>query len=431
MSEEFLHFLWQYKLYKPGKFYTCDGQLLEMVHPGLPNGSSEESGDAGPDFFNAKIKFDGTLWAGNVEIHHRASDWFLHGHHQDPLYDNVILHVVGKHDEDTISSKGTYLPVWEMQVDNALLDRYQRLFAQNGRIPCEKDIHTVSSIEISSWTERMLAEKLERKTADIEKLLEGRQNDWNEVFYIVLARNFGFGLNGEPFELLARQTPWTLVGRNADSQVKLEALFLGQAGFLDKLMYEDEHSALLAREYKILKQKYSLETLPEYLWKFLRLRPVNFPTIRLVQLAALFSHRATLLDKLLEQETLSAVRDQLQARPLPYWETHYRPGVQGNKRSKKLGRQAVDLIIINTLVPFFFAYGRLRGKPRVEQKALEWLSELPPEKNRVIKNWELVLPDFDISSAAESQALVHLKRHYCDHHKCLRCRIGHRIIALK
>jgi len=249
------------------------------------------------------------------------------------------------------------------------------------------------------------------------------------VFYVVLARNFGFGLNGGPFERLARQTPWKIVGRNADSQLKLEALFLGQAGFLNKLVYEDEHTSLLGREYAILRRKYGLESLPEHIWKFLRLRPVNFPTIRLVQMAALFASYPSFFDVLLDCNELWRVRELFRAKPLPYWDHHYRPGVEGKKRTKMLGRQAVDLIIINTVVPFFFAYGRLRGKSSLEQRAIDWLTEMPSESNRIVKNWQRLRNDQVAFSAAESQGLIHLKRNYCDHHKCLHCRIGHRIIA--
>ncbi|MFW6043713.1 MAG: DUF2851 family protein [Marinilabiliaceae bacterium] len=425
MSEEFLHFIWQHKLYNPGVFYTSQDQLLEVIDPGLHNRN------AGPDFFNAKIKLDGILWAGNIEIHKFASEWFRHGHQNDPLYDNVILHVVVHHDENAYSSKGRVLPVWCMDIDDAIEARYRSLYDHRGWIACEKKVSAVPTIEFNSWIERMLAEKLEQKTSEIEKLLQRYNNDWEEVFYVVLARNFGFGLNGEPFERLARQTPWRIVGRNADSQVKLEALFLGQAGFLDKLVCDDEHTALLGREYAVLRQKYGIEPLPEYVWKFLRLRPVNFPTIRLVQMAALFASSPSLFNAFLECEMLARVRELLRVSPLSYWDHHYRPGVVGKKRTKMLGRQAMDLIIINTVVPFFFAYGRLRGRASLEQKAIDWLTEMPPESNTIVKNWEHFRNGKVVPSAAESQGLVYLKRNYCDHQKCLYCRIGQMIIAHK
>ncbi len=425
MSENFLHFLWQHKLYKPGMFFTSNNKLMEVVDPGLLNS------DAGPDFFNAKIKLDGILWAGNVEIHIKASDWKRHNHHTDRLYDNVILHVVFDDDERVYSTTGRLIPAWKMDVSQQIQQKYYSLSRHKGWIACEGQINRVPGFLIRNWIERMLVEKLERKVSSIETLLASYRNDWQEVFYIVLARNFGFGLNGEPFERLARQTPWKIVGRNATDAERLEALFLGQAGFLDGLIYDDDYMALLNREYVILKQKYSLEPLPVHLWKFLRLRPVNFPTVRLVQLAALIAKNNKLFDALLHCENLNRVRELLKIQPLPYWNTHYRPCVTGSgeSKSKKLGKQAVDLIIINTVIPLIFAYGKLRGQPELQNKALEWLSGLPVEKNNIVSGWARPQINVNAVSAADSQGLVFLKRTYCDHRKCLSCHIGHRIVS--
>jgi len=423
MSEEFLHFLWQHKLYKPGMYITSNQKVMEVLHPGLPNF------DAGPDFFNAKVKLDGLLWAGNVEIHHKASDWRKHNHHTDPLYDNVVLHVVLENDEAVFSTAGRPIPAWEMDIPEKTEQGYRDLHNHKGWIACEEQISQISGIDIQNWIERMLIEKLENKVEGINKLLEVFRNDWQEVFYIVLARNFGFGLNGEPFERLARQTPWKIAGHIADAPEKLEALFLGQAGFLDGMVYDDEYISLLKREYLLLKQKHALESLPAHLWKFLRLRPVNFPTIRLVQLAALISRNSFLFDSLLECCNIKEARTLLQAEPAPYWRNHYRPCAEGSKSSKKLGRQAVDLIIINTVIPLFFAYGKMRGKSELQQKSLDWLTELPPEKNNLVRGWANTNIDVQNFSAAESQGLVYLKKNYCDHRRCLSCRVGHKLVA--
>jgi hypothetical protein len=423
MSEAFLHFLWQHKLYKPGVFYTSNRKQMEVVHPGLSNS------DAGPDFFNAKIKLDGMLWAGNVEIHHKASEWVRHRHHCDPLYDNVVLHVVLINDEEIFSTNGRRIPAWEMEVSEKVRKEYRGLQEHKGWIACEGKIELVPVIEVNNWVERMLVEKLEQKISYVQDLLDVYCSDWQEVFYVVLSRNFGFGLNGDAFERLARQTPWKIVGRNADSSEKLEALFLGQAGFLDGLVYDDNYISLLHREYGILQNKYGLQSLPSHLWKFLRLRPVNFPTIRLVQLSALLARENALFDALLHCRNLSEARELLYAEPSDYWRQHFRPGAKGKASSKKLGRQAIDLIIINTVIPLLFAFGKLRGKPLFQQKAIDWLGELPPESNRIVKEWEA--PGIGISalSAADSQGLVYLKKHYCDHRKCLCCRIGHKVVA--
>ncbi len=423
MSEEFLHYLWQHKLYKGGLYSTTHGLPLEVIHPGLPNT------DAGPDFFNAKVKIDDTLWAGNVEVHIRASDWYRHNHHTDESYNNVILHVVLEADREVTGTTGNVIPAWEMQFNPLLQMGYESLIRHDGWIPCEGRINQLPLFDIYAWLERMLIEKLEQKVTAIQDLLQAYNNDWEEVFYITLARNFGFGLNGQPFEQMARQTPWKIVLRSADDRERLEALFLGQAGFLEGLVHDDPYITLLAREYTILRKKYDLIPLPVYQWKFLRLRPVNFPTIRLVQLASLFSRNQKLFSSLLECNSLKAIYELLQAAPSEYWNYHYRPGAIGQPGSKKLGEHSRQLIVINTVVPLLFAYARLRDKPVYQQKALDWLAQMSPEKNSIITGWAQKGIGIVAQSAGESQALVYLKKQYCDHRKCLACRIGHKLVA--
>ncbi|MGQ1889069.1 DUF2851 family protein [Thermophagus sp. OGC60D27] len=424
MSEDFLHFIWQHKLYKPGLFISDQGQKIEIIHPGLPNN------DCGPDFFNAKIKLDDVLWAGNVEIHLKASDWTRHQHHLDHLYNNVVLHVVLNNDAMVTTAGGRTVPTWEMEIPQWVLNRYEELRDHRGWIACEEMIHQIPAFEMSSWVQRMLVEKLEQKVDAIKALLAASENNWQEMFYRVLARNFGFGVNGDPFERLARQTPWNIVARNADRSVKLEALFLGQAGFLDRVLFEDEYMRVLKREYALLKTKYQLSSLPEHVWKFLRLRPGNFPTIRLVQLAALLVGNPLMFDHLLNCRHLSEIRELFQAEPSQYWLDHYKPDVPGKKHSRKLGKQAVDLIIINTVVPVLFAYGKLRGKPELEQSSLNWLECLEPEQNGVVNRWKKFLPHVDINSAAVTQGLVYLKKNYCDLSNCLKCRVGRKVMTM-
>lgn len=423
MSEDFLHFLWQHRLYKQGLFVSDQGHNIEIVHPGLPNT------DSGPDFFNAKIKLDNVLWAGNVEIHLKASDWNRHQHHLDHLYDNVVLHVVLENDAEVHTAEGRSVPAWEIQIPQSILQSFNDLNRHRGWIHCEKMIGRFPGFEISSWIERMLVEKLERKVDIIETLLDGSRNDWQSVFYVMLTRNFGFGLNGDPFEQLARQTPWTIVARNADSQEKLEALLLGQAGFLDGIMYEDEYVRLLKREYALMQRKYNLKPLPAHLWKFLRLRPGNFPSLRLVQLAAILSAHPTMFDKMLECQNLSVISELFQVEPCAYWNSHYKPDVKGKRHSTRVGKQAIELIIINTVVPLLFAYGKLRGLSRLRQKSFDLLETLPPERNSIVRKWNKTLPNVNIRSAAETQGLVYLKKNYCDQHKCLICRVAQKVMA--
>lgn len=423
MNEEFLHFLWQYKYYKPGLFFTDQDHQMEVIHPGLPNSN------AGPDFFNAKIKLDEVIWAGNVEIHIHASDWYRHSHHQDPLYDNVVLHVVLHNDREIVNSSGRLIPGWEMDVPGNILKDYQTLKSHKGWVACEDFISDVPGFEMDAWIERMLIEKLEKKVTGISELLTSYRNDWQQVFFVVLSRNFGFGLNGDPFEQLARQIPWQYILKNADSPVKLEALFLGQAGFLEVLLHEDKYVQMLVREYRLMKHKYNLSPMSAHLWKFLRMRPGNFPTVRLVQLAALISGNPFLFDKLLACKNLNDARNLLSVKPSEYWHNHYRPGVEGPIKSKKTGKQTIDLIIINTVIPLFFAYGKLRSNSMLQQRALDWLAELPPEKNSIVSGWERPSIGIKALSSAQSQGLVYLKRNYCNHRKCLSCRVGHKALS--
>ncbi len=423
MNEDFLHYLWQYKSYKPGLFITDQEHRMEVVHPGLPNS------DAGPDFFNAKIKLDGVVWAGNVEIHKKASEWNQHHHDQDPLYDNVILHVVLDNDKEVKTSSGRCVPCWELEIPENVLRDYQLLYSNKGWVACEGFIHTLPRFEIHGWIERMLIEKLEKKVESIGELLKTYRNDWKQVFFVVLARNFGFGLNGDSFEQLARNIPWQIIQKNADATDKLEALFLGQAGFLSGLIHEDEYIHKLAGEYELLRYKYELSPMSSHRWKFLRMRPGNFPTIRLVQLAALISGNAFLFDRLLSCRELSEARKLLTASPTEYWKRHYRPDVAAPARSKKIGKQAVDLLILNTVVPLFFAYGKLRSNESLQQRALEWLSLMPPEKNSIVDGWGHRSIGVVAASSADSQGLVYLKKYYCDHKKCLSCRIGHKALS--
>ncbi|SFF01798.1 DUF2851 family protein [Thermophagus xiamenensis] len=423
MNEDLLHFVWQHKLYKQGLFLSDQGQKIEIVHPGLPNS------DSGPDFFNAKIKLDDVLWAGNVEIHLKASDWIRHQHHLDHRYDNVVLHVVLDDDESVSTASGRNVPTWKMEIPDTVLRQYHELTRKRGWIACESMIENIPEFEIVAWVERMLIEKLEQKVYTINSLLEETNNNWQEVFYRLLARNFGFGVNGDPFERLARQTSWTIVARNADSPEKLEALFLGQAGFLDKMIFEDDYIQRLKREYLLFKNKYQLRSLPEHVWKFLRLRPGNFPTIRLVQFAALLYRHPTMFDKIVSCSNIAEVKELFRVEPSIYWNNHYKPDVVGKKIPKRLGNQAVELIIINTLVPLLFAFGKLRGKPHLQDRALNWLEKLEPEKNNIVSGWRKFLTNIEINSAAITQGLVFLKKNYCDLNNCLRCRVGHKVMT--
>jgi hypothetical protein len=423
MTEELLYYLWQFRLYKLGQYITQDGQILEIIHPGIRNG------DAGPDFFNAKIKIGQTLWAGNVEINLKSSDWKRHGHQKDAAYNNVVLHVVAEDDTEIENASGVVVPAWVMPIEERYLNNYRHLLETSQKISCWDKIRSISNIEKTTWIERMAIEKMEKKVFQITELLNLFQNDWDEVFYILMARNFGFSVNGDVFEQMARQTSWKIVLKNRDKLETLEALFLGQAGFLSGIENRDEYIQKLCMEYNFLKKKYDLKPLSSHLWKFLRLRPYNFPTIRLVQFAKLLHQNNFSLSKISEERYFDNIHDLLMITPSTYWENHFKPGVESLKTEKKVGRPSANLIIVNTLIPILFAYGKLRGKDDLCDKILDWFQKMPSEVNSIISEWKR--NDVLAGNAMQSQALIYLYNNYCQHKKCLHCSIGHLVMSIQ
>ena len=420
MSEDFLHYLWQFRLYKPELYTTQDGQYLEIIHPGIKNT------DAGPDFFNAKIKIGREMWVGNVEIHLKSSDWNRHKHQNDPAYNNVILHVVIEDDMQITASNGRILQVWKMPIEAWNITNYKNLIETSQKIACVNKINLISKMEIDTWIERMAIEKLEIKISQIKTLLSQYQNDWDEVFYILTARNFGFSVNGDVFEQLARQTPWKTVLKNRDKLESLEAIFLGQAGFLSD-DFNDEYFQKLKCEYLFLQKKYDLKPLSSDLWKFLRLRPSNFPTVRLIQFAKLLHQNNFSLSCISEESTFENIYKLLMVKPSSYWDTHFKPSLESPKSVKRLGKSSAELIIINTLIPMLFAFGKLRGEDELFNKALTWFQTMPPEKNVIISDWEKI--GISTENAMQSQALIYLTNSYCKLKKCLHCSIGHLVMS--
>lgn len=419
--EDFAHYIWEHKLYDKNVFHTTNGEKLEIIHPGLHNFN------AGPDFFNAKIKIGNTLWAGNVEIHIKASDWFKHNHHTDKAYDNVILHVVIENDSTATTTLNNSIPTWIMPITESIKTNYFDLFQNSLWIPCANKIKQIDSFNYSNWLDRILVEKLEEKHNWMSHLLEKNRNDWEELFYTTLVRSFGFGINGDIYEKLALNTPWTIVQKNRDNILLLEALFLGQGGFLDEIENPDDYTSILIREYQHLKNKYKLNPVAKHEWKFSRLRPSNFPTVRLIQIASLFFKNKISLSKILKTNKVTEVNKLLSISISDYWQTHYYPSRPSVKKSKTIGSFAKHLILINTIIPILFAYGKSQDNYNLCQKAIDWLEDLPPEKNGIINKWsEIYSPP---KNAHETQAIVHLKKNYCDLKKCLHCRIGHIVLA--
>jgi len=422
MNEDFLHFVWQHHLFQPDKLETKDGQSLEIIHPGLKNI------DSGPDFFNAKIKLNGTLWAGNIEIHKDEMDWYRHGHQDDETYNNVILHVVDKTKGETLTSKGRSVPVWKIKYSKTLTDRYQSLFFNKKWIACEDHLKDIDPIVMTQWIERMLIERLEEKSELINHLLDAENNDWDQVFFIILSRSFGFGLNALPFELLAKQTPLKILLKHSDQLFQLEAILFGQAGWLKSPSKTDDYIRSLQKEYHFLSEKYKLIPIESHLWKFLRLRPSNFPTIRLAQLAKVINISKGLFEKLHSGVDNKYVQHILDVKASEYWDNHYQFGTTSSRKSTKhLGSLSQQIIIYNTIFPYLFVYHTKNNNQIKKEKIIDALYNQPAEKNSITMKWEQA--GVKIENEAQAQALIFLKNHYCNHKKCLNCRIGHKVLT--
>ncbi|MDY6799940.1 MAG: DUF2851 family protein [Bacteroidota bacterium] len=419
MKEDFLHYLWKYKLFNTTNLRTQTNEKVEVIHPGMPNN------DSGPDFFNAKIKIAETTWAGNVEIHIKSSDWFHHKHHTDKSYDNVILQVVYQHDKDVYFSNNSIVPTMEIHFDEVLLKNYEKLIRSESWIACEKDLHKVDDFLIKKWMEALMIERLEDKALRIKQELKQTQNNWEETFYRHLAKNFGFKLNGEPFELLAKSIPLKVLAKHKNNIMQTEALLFGQAGFLNEEA-GDDYFLKLKSEYQFLRHKFNLKPIEKHLWKFLRSRPGNFPTIRLAQFAALIFQSKSLFSKIMETQDVQKIKQMLQAKPSEYWDNHYHFNKQSVKKPKPLGQSAIQILLINTVAPFLFVYGKYRGKEEFCDRAVGLLLQIKPENNSIISHWRKL--GVKPQNAFDTQALIQLKNNYCKFKKCLHCSIGNYII---
>lgn len=420
MKESILHYIWQNKLFESHHLLTDDGEKVEVIDTGKPNTNS------GPDFFNAKIRIGDTLWAGNVEIHTRSSDWYKHGHQADKAYDNVILHVV-KYVDGTVSrSDGKNIPQLQLMYPAQIEDRYDELLNNALWIPCVGKIGEIPAIFIDNWVNTLLTERLEQKTQTINSYLELTQNHWEEAFYVTLARSFGFGINSQAFEMLAKSLPVNILAKHKNDLFQLEALLFGQAGLLEA--QTDEYAVKLDTEYRFLKKKYGLQSMDASLWKLLRLHPGNFPHIRLAQFAALVHQSSRLFSKIIDQPEMDFLMQVFSAEPSEYWLNHYRFGVISTDKKKKTGTQSVQSIIINAVVPFIFCYAARHANETLKEQALRLLECLPAEKNSIIDRWKEA--GMKIENAYDSQAFLQLKKHYCDDKKCLRCRIGHKVLTV-
>ncbi|HUP12396.1 MAG TPA: DUF2851 family protein [Niastella sp.] len=412
MTEKLLQFIWQFQYFSRANLRTIEGESLEILFPGKLNNNQ------GPDFLDAKLRIGTTLFAGSVELHLKTSDWSRHGHTSDSNYSNVILHVVLQHDA---LIKNT-IPVLELQnrISVLMQDRYANLMEAASFVPCAASLTQVQELTWLSWKERLVAERLTRKAQAVFQILNRTSHHWEETFWRLLARNFGITVNAEAFEELAQSISITILAKHRNSIHQLEALLLGQSHLIPEDP-EDEYTKLLQREYTFLRNKFLLKPITSPV-HFLRMRPGNFPTIRLAQLAMLVHTSHHLFSKLLEETDLNVIRNWLQVTANDYWHYHYRPDHPSAYKPKKLGRSMADTVIINTIVPVLFAYGVHQGQEAHKEKALRWLQEMNSESNAVTNGFREI--SVSTKSAYDSQALLELKREYCDNKRCLNCAVG-------
>jgi hypothetical protein len=417
MQEDFLHYLWKHKKLFKETLQTTDEQSVQIIRVGRHNHN------AGPDFFNSQIRIGEQLWAGTVEIHIKSSDWYLHNHEIDSAYDNVILHVVWEHDVDVFRSDNTAIPTLELQriVSKDLYSYYQNLFSKQSRwINCENDINTVDDFLKDNWLERLYFERLERKSKTIEALLSTSKNDWEAVLFKMLAKNFGLKVNGDAFFSMSNSFDFGIFRKQQASFLSLESLLFGQAQLLNEDK-EDVYFKTLQQEYEFIKHKFQLSTQGIVKPSFFRLRPPNFPTIRLSQLANLYFKEKSLFSKIIKTNTLEEMYELLNIETSLYWQTHYNFDKESKTRKKVLTKSFIDLIIINTIVPLKFSYAK-QSNDSNNEILQDMVSKLKPEKNSIVKRFGTL--KLETKSALESQAVIQLKTEYCDKNKCLQCAIG-------
>ncbi|WP_456314638.1 DUF2851 family protein [Pseudomonas shirazensis] len=420
MKEDFLHYLWRFKKFETRNLRTTQNEQVTII----------KTGDylelAGPDFFNAQIKIGEQKWAGNVEIHLKSSDWYVHGHERDMAYDNVILHVVWEHDTEIFRENNTEIPVLVLKdyVSSEILNNYHALITPKAWISCEKQIAQIDEFVFKHWQERLFFERLERKSRFIYDLLQETNQDWEAVLFCLLAKNFGLNTNGNSFLQIAKSIPFSIIRKESFEVENLEALLLGTSGLLD-FEKEDVYFKDLKIRYFYLLHKYQLDRVYTDPVEFFKHRPDNFPTIRLSQLASLYNKHQNLFSKIIDLKAVKDVYKLLDVSASVYWQNHYQFDKESPKKSKPLSKSFVDLLILNTIIPIQFAYSHIMGESNSEN-LIEIMSAVAPEKNSIIDKFE----SFGISSknAFDTQSLLQLKNEYCNHKACLKCALGMELI---
>lgn len=417
-----MQYVWKHRLWRSEDMVTNTGKKVRVVDPGLLNT------DAGPDFFNAKIEIDGHMWVGNVEMHYRATDWKRHHHDSDKAYDSVILHVVAKDDAPVRRTNGELIPQLVLEVSPQFNADYASLVGATIEVPCATKIKQVPHLTIVEWVEGLAFERLHGKVERIHQLLDSFNGSWEDVCYVTLARNFGFGINNDAFERLARRTPLRLLGKHSDSVLQIEALLFGQAGMLDaQKQGMDSYYNQLCTEYAFLSNKFQLTPMEKESWKLFRIRPQNFPYRRIAMLAQFIEGGFRMMNRILEAEGEKEMRALFEVELSGYWTKHYTFGKPNERATATLSRSSIDIILINTVAPLLYAYGELTGNYEMTDKAIKLLEDLRAESNSIVSHF--VAYGIDCPDALTSQALVQLKREYCDARKCIYCKIGHHLLS--
>ncbi len=421
MQDDFLHYVWKYKAFDVSQLKTTANEKVSVKQLGQHNLN------AGPDFFNAQLTIDNQLWAGNVEIHIKSSDWYVHNHETDKAYDNVILHVVWEHDSEIFRKDNSEIPTIELKhyVDKSLIDNYQKLILSKSWINCETSFSEVDDFLLNNWLERLYIERLERKSKDIQKLLVASNNNWEAVLFKMLTKNFGLKVNGESFLSLANSTDFSVVRKLQNDAIDLEAVFFGQTDLLNDDV-QDAYYLELQKRYQFLKQKFRLNKLGVLPLQFFRLRPPNFPTIRLSQLANLYHTRTNLFSELINVSSKKDVYKILDIETSEFWKSHYTFSKTSKVSKKALTKSFIDLLVINTIIPLQFTYAKVQGRP-IEDHIFNFMRQIGVEKNSIVFKF-LSLKPLE-KHALMSQAFLQLKQNYCDKNKCLQCAIGNSLIV--
>ncbi len=428
--ENLVRYVWKHRLFPLTPLQTTDGLPIEVIHPGMENRND------GPDFFNAKVKIDGTLWVGNVEIHGKASDWMLHGHDANKRYDSVVLHVAGIVDRDIKRTDGTPIPQLELPVPAHIQTNYDELRKTEHYPPCYRVIPELSTLTIHSFLSSLLYERLDQRTTQIAERYEAHDKNWDDALFATIARNFGFGSNGDAFEEWARHMPFRAVDKHADNLLQVEALFFGQAGLLEEesipayyreALADDTYFQALRREYTFLSHKFSLHPMSHTAWRLLGMRPANFPHVRIAQLAKLYHERRISVSHLMNATNRAALSELLRVEATEYWDTHYVfASTPSTPIKKRITDNAITLLLINSVAPFYYSYGRRKDSEQHCEQAIALLEQLKAENNYIMRNWSDC--GILVKNAADSQALIQLKKQYCDRKDCLRCRIGYEFL---